>query len=74
MFSMQRRFKTNQEFVRAIQSNVLFKIDVFLVSSKKEIPNKSICGFLESFSLKMFSSILRMLLRKIDLSSEKMGH
>ena len=41
------------------------------VSLKEEIPNKSASEILESLPLKIFSSMLWMLLRKIDLSSEK---
>ena len=50
-----------------------FKIDVFFVSLKEEIPNKSVSEILESLPLKKFPSMLRMLLKKIDLSSEKIG-
>ena len=50
---------------------MVIKIDVFFVSLKDEIPNKTVSEILEAFSLKTFSSMLRMLLRKIDLSSEK---
>ena len=78
---MQRCFKTNQKLVRGtsnllaerIQSIVVFKIDVFFVSLKEEIPNKSISEILGSLPLKTFSSMLQMLLKKIDLSSEKIG-
>ena len=50
MFSMQRCFKTNQKLVRGtlnllverIYSIVVFKIDVFFVLLKEEIPNKRI--------------------------------
>ena len=59
--------------VEKIQSIVVFKTDVFFVSLKEEIPNKSVSGILESLPLKTFSSMLRMLLRKTDLSSEKFG-
>ena len=59
--------------VERIQSIVVFKIDVIFVSLKEEIPNKSVSGILESLPLKTFSSMLRMLLRKTDLSSEKFG-
>ena len=52
---------------------MVFKIDVFFVLLKEEIPNKSVSEILESLPLKTFSSMLRMLLRKIDLSSEKIG-
>ena len=50
-----------------------FKIDVFFVSLKEEIPNKSVSEILESLSFETFSSMLRMLLKKIDLSPEKIG-
>ena len=52
---------------------MVFKIDVFFVSLKEEIPNKSVSEILESLPLKTFSSMLRMLLKKINLSSEKIG-
>ena len=52
---------------------MVFKIDVFFVSLKEEIPNKSVSEILGSLPLKTFSSMLRMLLKKIDLSSEKNG-
>ena len=81
MFSMQRCFKTNQTLVRGtsnllverIWSIVVFKIDVFFVSLKEEIPNKSVSEILESLPLKTFSSMLRMLLKNINLSYEKIG-
>ena len=50
---------------------MVFKIDVFFVSLKEEIPNKSVSEILGSLPLKTFSSMLRMLLKKINLSSEK---
>ena len=54
MFSMQRCFKTNQKLVRGtsnllverIESIMVFKIDVFFVSLKEEIPKKSVSGTL----------------------------
>ena len=52
---------------------MVFKIDRFFVSLKEEIPNKSITEILESLPLKTFSLMLQMLLKKIDLSSEKIG-
>ena len=52
---------------------MVFKIDAFFVSLKEEVPNKSVSEILESLPLKTFSSMIRMLLRKIDLSSEKIG-
>ena len=78
---MQRCYKTNQKLVRGasnllverIYPIVVFKIDKLFVSLKEEIPNKSVSEILESLPLKTFSSMLRMLLKKIDLSSEKIG-
>ena len=52
---------------------MVFKIDVFFASLNEEIPNKSISDILELLPLKKFSSMLRMLLKKIGLSSEKIG-
>ena len=44
---------------------MVFKIDVFFVSLKEEIPIKSVTKILESLPLNTFSSMLQMLLRKI---------
>ena len=52
---------------------MVFKIDVFFVSLKEEIPNKNVSEILGSLPLKTFSSMLRMLWKKIDLSSEEIG-
>ena len=52
---------------------MVFKIDVLFVSLTEEIPNKSVSEILGPLPLKTFSSILRMLLKKTDLSSEKIG-
>ena len=52
---------------------MVFITDVFFVLLKEEIPNKTVSEILESLPLKTFSSMLRMLLRKIELSSEKIG-
>ena len=49
---------------------MVFKIDVFFVSLKEEIPNKSVPEIRESLPLKIFSSMLRILLRTIDRSSK----
>ena len=49
---------------------MVFRIAVFFVLLKDEIPNKNVSENLESLPLKI-SSMLRMLLRKIDLSSLK---
>ena len=50
---------------------MVLKLDVFFASLKEEIPNKSISEISESLALKTFSSMLWMLLRKINRSSEK---
>ena len=55
MLSRQRYFKTNRNLVRGtsnllvdiILSNMVFKADVFFISLKEEIPNKSISEILE---------------------------
>ena len=81
MKNEKRRFKTNQKIVRGtsnlllerILSTVVFKMDVFYVSLKEEIPNKTVSEILGSLPLKIFSSMLRMLWNKTDLSSEKNG-
>ena len=52
---------------------MVFKINAFFVSLKEEMPNKSVSGILGSLSLKTFSLMRRMLLKKVDLSSEKIG-
>ena len=81
MFSMPRCFKANEELARGtsnllierILSIVVFEIDVFFVSIKGEIPNKSVSEIIELLPLKTFSLILRLLLRKIDLLFQKNG-
>ena len=50
---------------------MVFKI--YALSLKEKIPNKCASEIVELLPLKTFSSILRMFLRKIDLSSEKIG-
>ena len=50
---------------------MVFKIDLFFVSLKEQIPNKSVSEIRRSLPLKTFSSMLWMLSKKIDLSSEK---
>ena len=50
---------------------MVFKTDAFFISLKEETPNKSVSEILGSLPLKTFSSMLRMLLKKIDLSSGK---
>ena len=50
-----------------IYSIVVFKIDVFFVLSKEELPNKSTSENLESFRFKIFLSMFKMLFMRIDL-------
>ena len=50
-----------------------FKIDIFFVSLKEEIPNKSISEILGSLPLKIFSSMVRMLLKKLISHLKKLG-
>ena len=52
---------------------MVIKINVFFVSLKEEMQNKSVSEILGSLPLKTFSLMLRMLLKKIDLSYEKIG-
>ena len=54
-----------------IYSIVVFKIDVFFVLLKEELPNNSTSENLESFRFKILLSMFRMLFMRINLSSEK---
>ena len=56
-----------------IYSIVVFKINVFFVLLKEELPNNSTSENLESFRFKILLSMFRMLFMKINLSSEKRG-
>ena len=47
---------------------------LFFASLKEDISNKSVSEILESLLLKIFSSMFWMLLRKIDLTSQKVGN
>ena len=53
---------------------MVFKIDKFFVSLKEEIPNKSVSEVLKSLPPKTFSSMLRMLLRKLFFQLKKLGN
>ena len=53
---------------------MVFKIDAFFVSLNYEKPNKSVSEILDPLPLKTFSSMLRMLLRNIDLNLKKLGY
>ena len=48
-------------------------MDVFFVSLKEEIPNKSVSEILGSLPLKIFSSILRILFRKSIFHMKYLG-
>ena len=50
-----------------IYSIVVFKIDVFFVLLKEELPNKSTSENLESFRFKILLSMFKMLFIRIDL-------
>ena len=54
-----------------IYSIAVFKIDVYFVLLKEELPNNSPSENLESFRFKILLSMFRMLLMRINLSSEK---
>ena len=56
-----------------IYSIAVFKIDVFFVLFKEEVPNNSTSENLESFRFKILLSMFRMLFIKINLSSKKEG-
>ena len=56
-----------------IYSIVVFKINVFYVLLKEELPNNNTSKNLESFRFKILLPMLRMLLMRINLSSEKRG-
>ena len=56
-----------------IYSIVVFKIDVFCVLLKEELPNKSTSEDLESFRFKILLSIFQLLFMRISLSSVKRG-
>ena len=56
-----------------IYSIAVFKIDVYFVLLKEELPNNSTSENLESFRFKILLSMFRMLFMRINLSSEKRG-
>ena len=65
--------ETSNLLDETIYSIVVFKIDVFFVLPKEELPNNSTSENLESFTFKILSSMFRMLSMRINLSSEKSG-
>ena len=56
-----------------IYSIAVFKIDIFFVLLKEELPNNSTSKNIESFRFKILLSMLQMLFMRINLSSEKRG-
>ena len=56
-----------------IYSIVVFKINVFFVLLKEELPNNGTSENLESIRFKRMLSAFRMLFMRINLSSEKRG-
>ena len=56
-----------------IYSIVVFKINVFFVLLKEELPNNGTSENLESIRFKRMLSVFRMLFMRINLSSEKRG-
>ena len=54
-----------------IYSIVVFIINAFFELLKEELPNNSTSENLESFTFKILLSMFRMLLMRINLSSEK---
>ena len=80
MSTMQRSSKTNQVLVRGrsnllverILSIVVFKIDVFFVWLKEEIPNKSISEIWESFPLKIFHQCFECCWEKLIVHLKKL--
>ena len=56
-----------------IYSILEFKVDVFFVFIKEELPNNSTSENLDSFRFKILLSKFRILFMRINLSSEKRG-
>ena len=54
-------------------SIVVFKINIFFVLLKEELPNNSTSENLESFRFKILLSMFQILFMRINLSSEKRG-
>ena len=75
MYDCQEESKrgTSNLLDETIYSIVVFKIDVFFVLLKEELPNNSTSENLESFRFKILLSMFRMLFMRINLSSEKRG-
>ena len=62
---------TSNLFDEKMYSIVVFKINVFFVLLKDELPNNSTSENLESFRFKTLLSMFRMLFMRINLPSEK---
>ena len=69
----ESKIGTSNLLDETIYSIVVFKIDVFFVFLKEELPNNSTSENLESFRFKILLSMFRMLFMRINLSSEKRG-
>ena len=75
MHEYQKELKrgTSNLFDETIYSIVVFKINIFFVLLKEELPNNSTSENLESFRFKILLSMFRILFMRINLSSEKRG-
>ena len=69
----KKKKETSNLLDETIYSIVVFKMDVFFVLLKEELPNNSTSENLESFRFKILLSMFRMLFIRINLSSEKRG-
>ena len=71
MYEHQEESKrgTSNLLNETIYSIALFKIDVFFVLLKEELPNNSTSENLESCRFKILLSMFRMLFMRINLSS-----
>ena len=72
-YQSQPKRGTSNLLNETIYSTVVFKVNVFFVLFKEELPNNSTSENLESFRFKILLSMFRMLFMRINLSSEKRG-
>ena len=75
MYEYQKESKrgTSNLLDERINSIRVFKIDLLFVLLNEKFPNNSTSENLESFRFKVLLSMFRMLLMRINLSSEKRG-
>ena len=75
MYDCQEESKrgTSNLLDETIYSIIVFKIDVFFVLLKDELPNNSTSENLESLRFKILLSMFRILFVRISVSSEKRG-